>query len=323
MVKKIILLGLICMYTWACKDFAAPVYRDKFVAAGTVISVVSPYKEAGSLVAGEFKRLDGILNGYLSGSDLYRVNHSHNQPIKVAPELIELMKLAKNAYTLTQGYFDVSKGNLYQFWKSKINNKEIIQFPGAEEIDKAKNAGGIDRIVIDEQNNTLMLTGEGMSIDVGGIAKGYMVDKAVQRLKKEGIDSALINAGGDLYCLGRNFKRLWQVGIKDPRETEGVIIPLFLYDESVATSGSYEQFFRYNGKRFSHLIDPRTGMPVENNILSVSVVAGNATTADSLATAFFVMGIENVRTFLAGQLSTLEIYIVAQTEKGPEIYVFR
>ncbi|MFQ5835694.1 MAG: FAD:protein FMN transferase, partial [bacterium] len=132
---------------------------------------------------------------------------------------------------------------------------------------------------------------KGMQIDLGGIAKGYAVDRAIESLRKNGIRRALVNAGGDLYALGSGpGKEKWQVGIQDPREEDKLLGIIKVKDVGVATSGDYRRYFTIEGRRFSHIVNPKTGQTVQDVPMSVTVIAPDATTADALATGVFVLG---------------------------------
>jgi len=131
----------------------------------------------------------------------------------------------------------------------------------------------------------------GMKIDLGGIAKGYALDCAVKKLKERGINSCLINAGGQVYALGKNFGTPWKVAIKNPRAPKISQI-LELKNRSISTSGDYEQFFFKEGRRYCHIINPKTGYPAESQITSVSVISSSGLTADALSTAVFILGRE-------------------------------
>ena len=154
-----------------------------------------------------------------------------------------------------------------------------------------------------------------------------MVDKAAVKLKKSGIYSALINAGGDIYGLGGNNGRPWTIGIRNPENREKIIDIIEINDEAAATSGTYEQFFtrkeNNQNRVYSHLIDPRSGDPVDNNILSVTVAAKNTTTADSLATAFAVMGIDGIKNFLSANPTTLKIYVLTRENGKINLRIFK
>ncbi|MDD5195336.1 MAG: FAD:protein FMN transferase [Candidatus Omnitrophica bacterium] len=305
-----------------CSSCAKSLYESKFVAAGTYLEIKSPYKEAGSIVYAEFKRLEKIFNFYDPGSELSRLNGKSGVPVKVSAELLEVLRLAKQVNEMTNGAFDVSYGRLYEYWKERIK-KGGLEFPQESEIAALKEVGGMNNIEINEAEGTVLIKKKGLKIDLGAIADGYMVDKAVMKLKKKGIDSALINVGGDIYCLGTNRGKPWRIGIKNPEEIQNVMQSEQLFDEAIATSGNYEQYFDYKGKRYSHLISPRTGFPVSDTMVSVSVITKNCTSADSLSTAFFVMGLAEIRSFIAAGPSTMRIFVITQDEEGRHMHILK
>ncbi|MDD5584547.1 MAG: FAD:protein FMN transferase [Candidatus Omnitrophica bacterium] len=306
-----------------CCSCAPALYKNTFVAAGTYLEIQSPYRDAAGIVHEEFKRLEKIFNFYDPDSELSRLNRSAEVPFKASKELLEVLRLSFQVNTMSNGAFDVTYGKLYEFWKERIKKGAVETFPSSEEIAALKEFGGMNNIVIDESAGTVLIKKKGLKIDLGGIAEGFMVDKAVLKLKEKGIDSALINAGGDIYCLGTNRGKPWRIGVKDPQGFDSIIQSEQLVDEAIATSGDYEQFFNYQGKRYSHLISPRTGFPVANAIVSVSVVTKNCTSADSLGAAFFVMGMEEVRQFLARSPSTMRIFIITEDERGRHLQVLK
>ncbi|MDP2905407.1 MAG: FAD:protein FMN transferase, partial [Candidatus Omnitrophota bacterium] len=148
--------------------------------------------------------------------------------------------------------------------------------------------------VLNESDSTVEFSTPGLKIDLGGVAKGYAVDRAIEKIKQAGIDNCLINAGGEVYCLGNNRGRPWKVAIKNPRGS-GVKGFLELKDQAVATSGDYEQFFIAQNKRYAHILDPRTGYPAQKAVEAVTVTADSGLTADVLATAICVLGAEKAR----------------------------
>jgi len=298
-------------------------HKDTFVISGTFLEVQSLHPEAAKIVYTEFKRLDKIFNLHDPESELSRLNRTYNTPFHASDELIELISLSQQLSVLTQGAFDASARKLYSFWKEAIKAKKLKELPSARKIKELRANCGNHFIDIDRAKNTITINRQGLQLDLSAIAKGYMVDKAALRLKGNGITSALINAGGDVYCLGTDRSQPWQVGIRDPRNKKKIIDTVSLIDEAIATSGSYEQFFTHEGEQYSHLIDPRTGYPVANKVLSVSVVSQNCTTADGLATGFFILGIEGVKEFLNQQRSTMKIYVISEKEEGIAIHVFQ
>lgn len=129
-----------------------------------------------------------------------------------------------------------------------------------------------------------------MKLDLGGIAKGYAVDKAIEVLKEKGVKNVLVNAGGDMYCLGEGPQGKWKVGIQHPRKTREIVEVIEISNRGVATSGDYRRYYTILGKRFGHIINPSTGLPVEDIPTSVTIIASDAITADALATGVFVLG---------------------------------
>ncbi|MBN1913632.1 MAG: FAD:protein FMN transferase, partial [Candidatus Omnitrophica bacterium] len=161
--------------------------------------------------------------------------------------------------------------------------------PSEEEIRRAQAGVGSDKIIFHNKDNVVELSSSGVKLDLGAIAKGYAVDCAVKRLREKGIKSCLINAGGDIYCLGTKFNQPWKIAIQDPRAA-GFSGSLEIQDKAVATSGDYRQYFIKDKKRLCHILDPRTAYPADSGIASVTVIAFDCLTADALATAIFVLG---------------------------------
>lgn len=324
MVKKVMLFGL-CSLVFAlslCSCANEP-GKSTFVISGTYLDIISRDSRAAKIAYNEFKRLDGIFNIYDQKSELAKLNLTYNKPVAVSDELFEVIKLAKQLYIISEGRLDVSQGVLYSFWKDLIKGPKMTSFPSKEKIAQLKKTGGMDNIAIDEAKKTVTIKKEGLKIDLSSIAKGYMVDKAALKLKEAGIESALVNAGGEVYCLGSNDGLPWSVGIKDPKELGGILETQGLIDEAIATSGDYEQFFDFGGKRYSHIIDPVTGFPVENNIISVSVITKNCVTADGIATSFFVMGVEQIKRFLSNNPSTMRIFVLVLEDGKKRIHFFK
>ncbi|HIE43941.1 MAG TPA: FAD:protein FMN transferase, partial [Candidatus Omnitrophica bacterium] len=192
---------------------------------------------------------------------------------------------------------------------------KLRQIPKKEEIEKARTRVGWEKIILTSQGEVGFAV-DHVSINLGGIAKGYIVDKAIMYLKEKGIRSALINAGGDMYCLGKKRKgEPWQIGIRHPRKKDAIIGVVKLYDKAIATSGDYEKFFTLHGKRFSHIINPSTGYPVDNNVIQATVIAPICADADALATALMVMGTEKGLRLIEG-LKDTEAVMIEEDKMG-------
>ena len=261
-------------------------YRDNRVMMGTFVEVTSPHPHASKIVFDEIRRIEDILSKYKPDSEVSRLNNSSE--IKASPELFFILTRSKEFCAASDGAFDITVAPLMDLWG--FTDKKFRK-PSDEEIRNALNSIGSNKIILNSQNYVVKFITPGMKIDLGAIAKGYAVDCAVKKLKEAKISICLINAGGQVYALGEKFGKPWKIAIKDPRE-KGIKGFLFLKDKAVATSGDYQQFFFEGGRRFSHIMDPRTGYPQDSGVISVTVVADNGLTADALATAIVVLGKE-------------------------------
>jgi len=300
------------------------IYKDSFVSCGTLVRIVSPYKNAAKISGEEFRRLEKIFNLYDPNSELAQLNSTYNIPFSASFELMECIKEAEKIYKLTGGFFDISKARLYKFWKGVIKErKKIEDFTALKETVEELKKDSFSDILIDETHKKITLRRKGLKLDLGGIAKGYIIDKVVERLKKEGIESALIDVGGDIFCLGKYKNRKWRIGIRDPQDKNKIIFAFSLTNQAVATSGGYEQYFEFKKKKYSHLINPLTGFPQDNKILSVTVAAEKATLADSLATAFSVMGYEKIKEFIRKHRELkIEVFLVLMEKGREKLYHF-
>ncbi|MFH0941105.1 MAG: FAD:protein FMN transferase [Candidatus Omnitrophota bacterium] len=274
-----------CLLSFFAAGCGKPLHKDSEFLMGTFVEVVSNDPKAKDIVFSEFKRLEGIFNLFDNNSELYRLNASG--ALAASPELFEILKNAKYFYEETKGAFDVTIAPLSLKWKSAIKYQEV---PKDDEIKKLMGLVGFDYVYLDENTRTVRLLKSGGSIDLGGIAKGYAVDRAIAGLRQAKIASAIVNAGGNLYCLGDNNGASWQVGIQDPRQEKHLLTRMAVKDKGVSSSGDYEQFFIYKNKRYSHIIDPRTGYPADSGIIAATVVANDALTADALSTSLIILG---------------------------------
>lgn len=239
----------------------------------------------------EINRIERLLSRFIPQSDIGRINtFACREPVKVTAETIRVLEKAIEFSRRTRGAFDVTIYPLLELWGITDKEKSPRHIPAAPQIAQALQKVGYQYIEIAREKNTVFFTREGMTIDLGGIAAGYAVDRAVGILKAAGISSALINAGGDIYALGVKGKTKWQIGLKHPRRQKEMLTILALQDEAVATSGDYQNFVEIEGRRYSHIVNPRTGYPCADVPASVTVISDDCTTADALSTALFVLG---------------------------------
>ena len=271
-----------------------PYYRETRLMMGTIVEVTAQDKSAINAAFEELKKIDRIANNFDPGSELSQLNAQGG--LKVSQDLFTLVKESLKYYNLSGGAFDITVCPILDIWKKRIRDsddgRQDLALPSDEEIRDKLRLVGSDKIFINAPESRVKFSQPGMSLDLGAIAKGYAVDKAAGRLKELGITSAMINAGGNIYCLGKKGRRKWHIGIQHPRNPERIIFYLDLEDRAAATSGDYQQYFISGKKRYSHILDPKTGRPVDNGLASVTIIAKSATTADALSTTVFVLGKE-------------------------------
>jgi len=280
-------------------------YRNSRIMMGTIIEVTSPYKEAAGVVFDELERLENLLSKYKPESEVSQLNKLGK--LKPSPETFYILKKSKEFWQLSSGAFDVTVAPLVDLWGFTNKNFTV---PADEKIKNILNLIGSDKILLHNNENVIEFEFPGMKIDLGAIAKGYAVDCAVKKLKEKGIDSCLINAGGQVYCLGEKFGLPWRVAIRGPRG-KGTAGYLELTNRSVATSGDYEQYFIKSNKRYAHIFNPKTGYPANSGVIAVTVIAPDGLTADALSTAIFVLGKEKGEK-LAKKFKGVEVKIYAQ-----------
>lgn len=255
--------------------------------------VVSSKKSSKVLAEVIFNELDRVYKKYNPNdpaSVVSKINNSKDW-VDVDEETFVLLDVAARFSRITNGAFDPALGNLIQLWGfDKIAEKVPEKIPTTDEINRALQRSGASKVELDHQRRRVRLL-DGAKLDLGGIAKGYALDRAYQVAKEVDKDcTGFVEAGGDIRILGPKFgSRPWVVGVRDPRKPDTAISYLYLTSGAVATSGDYERYFEFNGIRYHHILDPKTGFPARGAI-SVTVIADNAVTADALSTAGFVMG---------------------------------
>ncbi len=237
----------------------------------------------------EIRRIEEMMSTYISESQLSKINSAAGKKaVKVDQELLRLIKRSIEYAEMTEGGFNIAVGPLIKLWRVS----EGGNIPKKVEIRKALEIIDYRDIVIDEKKKTVFLKKKGMAIDLGGIAKGYASDRAEIVLKKNGIVSGVVAVAGDINAFGMKVDGAkWRIGIQHPRKKDAFLGIIELEDEAVSTSGDYERFFIKDGKRYHHIMDPKTGEPA-GKCQSVTIVAKEATATDALSTGIFVMGPE-------------------------------
>ncbi len=295
---------------------------------GTVVSIqaygerVSQVNYAITRAQEEFQRLDNLLSLYKPDSLLSRVNRlAGKEEVRVPIEFIALIDSARLFHQQTQGAFDVTVEPLMRLWGFRSEEHSLHRLPSDREIASRLEAVGFHRIAMNRNAQTVGLTHERACLDFGGIAVGYSVDRAVNILRAEGIESAFINHSGDAYALGAPLDAEgWEVAIPNPLNTRETAERLMLRDKAISTSGGYEKFVTAGGDRHGHVLNPATGKSADS-LLSATVVADSSLDADALSTGFFCLGVAGSRRSLKN-LPLVRLVAIARSESSLSIYRF-
>lgn len=273
---------------------AAQPYKETQFLMDTIVEITAygpGAEEAVKAAFAEFQRLHTITNNFDENSQVSKINQMAGKAkVPVDPDLVHIVKFSQEVSDKLADSFDITIGPLTKLWG--IGHKgEFV--PSQAEIGAVLPLVNYHLVEVDTIENTVYLPKEGMMLDLGGIAKGYATDKAIEVLKAKGITSALVNAGGDVRVIGNKPDgKPWRIGIQNPRETEGISAKLALTDwDTMETSGDYQRFIIKNGIRYSHILNPRTGWQ-PNEVASVTMVNNSSTYGDILSKPIFVLGVE-------------------------------
>ena len=238
-------------------------------------------------ILAEYRRVDAAMSTYKPDSEISRVNaRAADAPMVISDELFRIVERSLELSVASEGAFDItydSVGYLYDF---RAHLK-----PTDAQIAAQLDAVDYRHVVLDRAKRTIFFKAHGVRINLGGIAKGYVVERAAAMLRERGVEHAILNAGGDSRVIGDRRGQPWIVGIRHPRQADEVVTRLPLVEEAISTSGDYERYFEENGRRYHHIINPATGRPTEG-ILTVTVIGPDGTLTDGLDTAIFVLGVE-------------------------------
>jgi len=293
-------------------SFAQIAHKRKLMMLGSPfeITVVAQDTTKGNtyidLAIAEVKRIENQISDWIPTTPISLVNKNAGiQPVKVPTEVFELVERSIKISELTSGAFDISYASMDKIWKFDGSMKAM---PTEEAIKKSVAKIGYKNILLNQKEQTIFIN-EGMKLGLGGIGQGYIADKVKALLFEKGCQSGLVNVSGDINAWGKQPDGTpWSIGIINPLNKNKVFATFPLLDSAIETSGSYEKFVVFDGKRYSHIIDPRTGYPA-TGVVSVSVFAKQTEIADALATGIFVLGVE-VGLDLVNQLKGISCIIV-------------
>ncbi len=306
-------------------------YREVMGTLARIVVVAKHERQARRCIEtgfGELVRIDKMMSDYKPDSELSKVNReAFANPVKVSPELFEILQKSVEFSRLSNGAFDVTVGPLVDLWH-KAGEANVV--PDENTLAAAKARVGFEKLILDANERTVQFAVKGMRLDLGGIAKGYAVDKAVGAMRREGAIGGMVCASGDIRCFGKPAdKDTWRVGLQNPVAAnqpasngaigaEQVLMVLKVNDMAVSTSGDYRRFVAIGRKRYSHIIDTSTATGA-SKLSSDTILAANAVDTDALSTAVNVMGAQKGLALVESLAGVEAILITA----GPEYQVVK
>ena len=300
-----------------------PFERTEFL-MGTVVKVTIYNQDKQEALDAAFNRIEELASLITvdegnENSEIEKINEQAGiEPVQVADDLYYLVQAAYDYSESTAGSFDLTVGPITELWHIGFDN---ARKPEQSEIDETLNLVDYSKVKFDDEAQTVYLPEEGMRLDLGAIAKGFITDEVVEVLKEHQVDTAIIDLGGNVYVMGDSAKgegAAWNVGIQDPFETRGTIIgSLALSDRSIVTSGIYERFLKVDGVNYHHLMNPETGYPFDNELAGVSVITKKSIDGDGLSTSLFSKGLKEGLEYV----NTLEDVDALFVTKDKEVYV--
>ncbi len=255
----------------------------------TTVVTISIYDDDESALNGAIelcRHYENLFSRTIQTSDVSRLNSADGQPITINTDTAELIKIALDISKESNGAFDITVTPLTELW----NVTEAITPPNPTDIDTALQKVGYKNVLLDGNTVTLL---NGVTLDLGGIAKGYIADKVKAYLIEQGVTRGTINLGGNVVLIGDNDGKPYSVGIQKPFAATGeAVLTLSLSDKTAVTSGIYERYFEFEGKNYHHIIDTSTGYPAENDVASATIITERSSIADGLSTACLILGID-------------------------------
>lgn len=322
--KKAIYIILILLFMFSLTSCNSTISKDPTIVKtqfnmDTFITISIYDKKADEQIIDDafdyVAELENLLSRYIESSDIYKINAMAGESfVKVDNRTFKLIEQCIYYSKLTNGAFDITLGSLIDLWDINSGKNYI---PTAEEINTAKKNTGYKNILIDKENRSVKLKEEGTIIDLGAVAKGYISEMTKDFLISKGIQSAIIDFGGNIVLIGKSYTGdNFKVGIQSPFNDRGTYLAIVQSERNaIISSGTYERYFiGSDGKRYHHILDPSTGKPVQNGLSQVSIICDSATVADILSTGIFVMGVEEGRKLIE-QLEDIDAIFITDNQE--------
>lgn len=292
---NLVLVISVFLFLAGCKNKDDSFVSGEHYALGTIntIKILSP--SADKIIKGSFSLIDSIeskMSKAIKTSEVAKINEMAGiSPVIVSSETFFIIRKGLEVSSLGDGAFDITIGPVVSLWGIGTDHARV---PKTSELKKALNLVNYKDVVLNDKNSSVFLKRKGMSIDLGGIAKGWAADSVYKYCTQHGVTKGIINLGGNVFVIGRKSEKSeWHVGIQNPEESRGNYLGILsVSNEAVVTSGKYERFFIENGKRYHHIFNTFTGYPVENGLISVTIISRESTSADGYSTLIFALGLK-------------------------------
>lgn len=314
-----LLILLLFLNLKACSLNTEPISQSGFC-MGTIVNITLYDKTNESIfkkIFEEINILEKKLSLNISSSEINKINKNAGaSPVEVSDSTFEIISKSIEISKISEGSFDVSIGSLVNLWGIGSDSAKL---PSEEEIISCLNLINYKNIILDQSTKSVLLKKEGMILDLGAIAKGYIADIIKNILIDEGVTKAIIDLGGNIFVLGEKDKNSpWTIGIQNPFENRGTPLgTLKVSDKSIVTSGIYERFLEVDGIKYHHILNPKTGYPYNNDLASVTIISPKSIDGDALSTAAFSKGL-NAGLSLINSLDNIEAIFI---NKNKEIYL--
>ncbi len=300
--KKLLMLPLLIIVAFiflsscnnkSTNELSTPISSNGFF-LGTIIDIKIYNDVDEEIFDNIFSILENIENKMsinLEESEVININNNAgNSFVKVSDETFYVVQKGLYYSELSKGNFDISIGPLVKLWGIGTEDAKV---PTTEELNSTLENVNYKNVSIDEENSSVKLANGNMILDLGGIAKGYAADVIASYLQEQGVTSAIINLGGNVYALGSKGGKNWSLGVQNPFDSRGSYFGVLnVKDKTVVTSGIYERYFEENGVSYHHILSPYTGYPINNSLVSVSIITDNSIDADALSTTTFSLGLQ-------------------------------
>lgn len=315
-----VLLSILLFNLVGCtKKTKKPIERTDFM-LGTICSIKIYNKSDESILDKGFDKIKDIENKMslnIKESDVYKLYElSGKEPLKVSDDTFKVLKMGKEFGDISNGHFDITIGPLSKLWNIGTPEAKV---PTEDELKETLPLIDYSKLTLDEKNKTAKLENDGMMVDLGGIAKGYAADEVAKVLKENGVKNAIINLGGNVFTLGKSTNNTeWKIGIQNPFEGRGDAVgSVKVENKSIVTSGIYERYVEENGKKYHHILNPKTGYPYDNEIAGVTIITDESILGDALSTTVFSLGLHEGLDFINKRKDAEAIFIT----KDNKIYL--